>query len=93
MIWLLLLAFIVFMLAALTGCSEENNNISNTTYVKGCTIEADVNYMQGGMVTNNVVECNKIQSYEHLDTEYFMNDVVVFSVNTDSIINQKYIIK
>lgn len=91
--WLLVLTFLVLTLIALTGCSEENNNISNTVYSKSCTIEADVNFMQGGIVTNTKIDCNRIESYENLDTEYFLDDILIFSVDTDSIINQKYTVK
>ena len=90
---LAILGILIIYFITLTGCSEENNNISNTVYSKSCVIEADVNFMQLGIVTNAKIDCNKIQSHENLDTEYFMNDVLIFSINTDSIVNQKYTLK
>jgi uncharacterized lipoprotein YehR (DUF1307 family) len=92
MVLTLLLTAILFLSAviSLTGCDDPascNTDGSSRT----CVIDVDINYVDSGIVKNKVLECSKVESLPGNYTEFSVNNIVIFEVETDSIINYRYL--
>jgi len=91
MVLTFILTAILFLSAviSLTGCDDPascNTDGSSRT----CVIDVDINYVDSGLVKNKVLECNKIESIQGNYTEFSVDNVVIFEVETDSVLNYRY---